>query len=112
MSIDKEIEKKRTFAKPSLFIREDNSGYIQERATDAIRKLFPHAQIATIPGAVHWVHTERKRDQRGAWIRRHRSMGVAEPSYSIDDLGKSDTFTRVSPERPTEYCASRITYNN
>ena len=41
---------------PALFIRGENSNYIQERDVSLIHQLFPAAQTETIPGAGHWVH--------------------------------------------------------
>ena len=41
------------FAKPTLFIRGGKSNYI--KAED---ELFPRANIQTIVGASHWVHTD------------------------------------------------------
>lgn len=44
---------------PSLFIRGENSGYIEEQDKSAINKLFPGTNVVTIPGAGHWVHAEQ-----------------------------------------------------
>lgn len=44
---------------PLLFIKGAYSGYIRRRDEEAIRHYFPWAEIETIPGAGHWVHTEQ-----------------------------------------------------
>jgi len=44
---------------PVLFIRGADSDYIKEEDEIFIKKLFPEAQIKTIPGAGHWVHAEK-----------------------------------------------------
>lgn len=46
------------FDKPALFIKGGNSDYIRPEDTGMIRKWFTHAEIATIPGAGHWVHAQ------------------------------------------------------
>lgn len=52
------IAPKRTFGKPTLFIRGGRSNYIEDDDVPAIRRIFPQAEIATLPGAGHWVHIE------------------------------------------------------
>jgi pimeloyl-ACP methyl ester carboxylesterase len=44
---------------PVLFIRGGNSDYINAEEEVFIKKLFPDAQIKTIEGAGHWVHSEK-----------------------------------------------------
>ncbi|MRR57031.1 MAG: alpha/beta fold hydrolase [Deltaproteobacteria bacterium] len=46
------------FDKPALFITGGKSDYIRPGDEGIIRKYFPRAEIATIPGAGHWVHAE------------------------------------------------------
>jgi pimeloyl-ACP methyl ester carboxylesterase len=46
------------FAKPTLFIRGGKSNYIKAEDEPLIRELFPRANIQTIVGASHWVHTD------------------------------------------------------
>jgi esterase len=48
----------RTFGKPTLFIRGGRSNYIEEGDLPAIRQIFPHAEIATLPEAGHWAHID------------------------------------------------------
>ncbi len=47
--------------KPTLFIRGERSGYIQDADMPAIRGLFPYSRLATLPGVGHWVHVEARR---------------------------------------------------
>ena len=46
------------FAKPTLFIRGENSGYIRDSDIPSIEQLFLQALIVTIPNSGHWVHAE------------------------------------------------------
>lgn len=43
---------------PTLFLRGERSGYILPTDEREIRRLFPKAQIQTIPSAGHWVHVD------------------------------------------------------
>ncbi|MFC2079889.1 alpha/beta fold hydrolase [Bacteroidota bacterium] len=44
---------------PVAFIRGENSDYIQAKDNDTIKKLFPTAEIVSIPNSGHWVHAEQ-----------------------------------------------------
>lgn len=44
---------------PALFIRGENSPYIQDEDLEGIRHFFPAAEFVTIPGAGHWLHAEQ-----------------------------------------------------
>ena len=44
---------------PILFIKGGNSDYIQKDDEKTIRKIFPFADIETIPNAGHWLHAEQ-----------------------------------------------------
>lgn len=44
---------------PVLFVRGGDSTYIQDSDIVLIRKIFPYAEIVTIPGTGHWVHAEQ-----------------------------------------------------
>jgi pimeloyl-ACP methyl ester carboxylesterase len=46
------------FSQPALFVRGGKSDYITDADVDQIRRLFPCAQIRTIPGAGHWVQAD------------------------------------------------------
>ncbi len=48
-----------SFAGPTLFVAGERSGYVSPADEPAIKRLFPNAQIARVPGAGHWVHAER-----------------------------------------------------
>ena len=50
---------KHPFDRPTLFIRGEKSDYITDADEPAIRRSFPHAEIATIRGAGHWLHAEK-----------------------------------------------------
>ena len=44
---------------PLMFIKGENSGYLRKEEFDSIKHFFPHAELAEIAGAGHWVHAER-----------------------------------------------------
>lgn len=44
---------------PVLWIKGENSDYINDEATDEMRKLFPMTRKITIRDASHWVHSEQ-----------------------------------------------------
>ncbi|XP_054713758.1 protein ABHD11-like [Uloborus diversus] len=48
-----------TFTEDTLFICGGDSPYVKEQDYPYIRKLFPKAQFVVIPGAGHWVHSEK-----------------------------------------------------
>ncbi len=54
-----DIEIEGVFSNPTLFIRGEKSGYIQNADISRIKTLFPAAQVVTIPDAGHWVHAEQ-----------------------------------------------------
>ncbi|MBT8146963.1 MAG: alpha/beta fold hydrolase [Gammaproteobacteria bacterium] len=47
------------FDKPVLFVKGDNSNYIEKEDWPAIERLFPAARIKTVMGAGHWLHAEK-----------------------------------------------------
>ena len=47
------------FAGPALFVAGGRSDYLRPEHEQAIRRLFPKAQIAEIDNAGHWVHAEQ-----------------------------------------------------
>lgn len=49
---------KGVFDKPALFIKGGKSDYIETGDEEIIRKYFPRAGIAAVPGAGHWIHAE------------------------------------------------------
>jgi pimeloyl-ACP methyl ester carboxylesterase len=44
---------------PLMFIKGKNSGYLKKEEFENIRHFFPHAELAEISGAGHWVHAEQ-----------------------------------------------------
>ena len=56
--LTREIAPGRTFDKPTLFIRGGRSDYVQDDDAPSIRRIFPRAEITTLPDAGHWVHVE------------------------------------------------------
>ncbi len=57
---------------PALFLRGENSDYVRPEHHERIYRHFPHAEIDTVPGAGHWLHTERPaafRDHVEAFLR-------------------------------------------
>lgn len=47
---------------PVLFLSGGVSDYVQHQHRALIRARFPHARFAKIPGAGHWLHTEKPRE--------------------------------------------------
>ncbi len=47
------------FANPTLFIRGERSNYIQDEDFSSIHEQFSTAEIVTMPGAGHWLHSEQ-----------------------------------------------------
>jgi len=50
------------FTSPTLFIRGEQSRYIQEKDLPLINQLFPDNKLVTIPGAGHWVQAEKPKE--------------------------------------------------
>ncbi|GBR51193.1 esterase [Neokomagataea thailandica NBRC 106555] len=44
---------------PALFLRGENSPYVQEQHYPLIKALFPQALIQTLPDAGHWLHVDQ-----------------------------------------------------
>ena len=51
-----------TFSKPSLFIGGSDSDYIPVSDHEEIRESFPRAEFVYVPGAGHWVHSQKPRE--------------------------------------------------
>ncbi len=56
------LNAKGSFAMPALFIRGSQSDYIRNEDVPEIQRLFPNADVITIPEASHWVHAEKPDD--------------------------------------------------
>ncbi len=59
LPIEEHIKKGGLRGFPVYFIRGENSDYIQAKDHDTIRRLFPAAEIVSIPNSGHWVHAEQ-----------------------------------------------------
>lgn len=55
-----------TFDGPTLFLSGALSDYVRRDYRPAIKRLFPHAKFARIPGAGHWLHAEKPREFEAA----------------------------------------------
>ncbi|XP_040116962.1 protein ABHD11 isoform X3 [Oryx dammah] len=51
-----------TYSGPTLFLRGGNSQFLPPSHYPEIRRLFPRAQMQTVPNASHWVHSDRPQD--------------------------------------------------
>ena len=60
--INEELPRDHQFDKPTLFIRGENSDYIQMKDLSLIYKLFPKAELATIKNAGHWVQVDAPKE--------------------------------------------------
>ena len=60
--INEELPHDHQFDKPTLFIRGENSEYIQMKDLPAINQLFPHAELVTIKNAGHWVQVDAPKE--------------------------------------------------
>ena len=47
------------YDKPVLFVAGEKSDYLHPDQEPVVRRLFPHATVAVVPEAGHWVHAER-----------------------------------------------------
>jgi pimeloyl-ACP methyl ester carboxylesterase len=54
------------FDGPVLFLAGALSNYVRPEHRDAIKRLFPNAKFAKIPGAGHWLHADRPREFEAA----------------------------------------------
>lgn len=54
------------YAGRTLFLSGALSDYVRPEARATIRRLFPQARMARIPGAGHWLHAEKPRDFEAA----------------------------------------------
>ena len=53
------VEQRLAIEKDVLFIRGENSDYIQDKDNILIVQLFPNSEVKTVKGAGHWVHAEQ-----------------------------------------------------
>ncbi|XP_068945587.1 sn-1-specific diacylglycerol lipase ABHD11 isoform X1 [Petaurus breviceps papuanus] len=52
----------KSYAGPTLFLSGANSTFIQPSHFSEIKRLFPQAQIMSVPGAGHWIHADQPQD--------------------------------------------------
>ncbi|MEE9387312.1 MAG: alpha/beta fold hydrolase [Paracoccaceae bacterium] len=55
-----------TYPGPALFLSGKNSSYVSREHRPDIKRLFPAARFAKIPGAGHWLHAEKPREFEAA----------------------------------------------
>jgi pimeloyl-ACP methyl ester carboxylesterase len=48
----------RTWDGPVVWLAGEQSGYVRDEDSEAMRALFPRARLVTVKGASHWVHTD------------------------------------------------------
>jgi esterase len=60
--INEELPNDRTFDKPTLFMKGENSNYIQMDDLPMIHQLFPQAELVTIKNATHWIHMDAPKE--------------------------------------------------
>lgn len=61
-NIGQALEADRVFKKPTLFIKGENSNYIQEKDKKQLKLHFPESEVVEIKNAGHWVHAENMED--------------------------------------------------
>lgn len=54
------------FAGPALFLTGSDSDYVRPEHRAGIRRMFPKAVLARIPGAGHWLHADKPREFEAA----------------------------------------------
>ncbi len=54
------------FEGPALFLSGSESSYVTREARPGIKRLFPNAVFAKIPGAGHWLHADKPREFEAA----------------------------------------------
>ena len=65
---------------PALFLSGAESEYVKREYRPEIKRLFPAAQFAAIPGAGHWLHAEKPHEVEAAirvWLDRETGTGDA-----------------------------------
>jgi len=58
-NVGQELDPRKSFGKPTLFMRGGLSNYILDTDWADIVKQFPQAKLVTIEGSGHWVHAEK-----------------------------------------------------
>jgi len=60
--VGKALSEKSIYHKETLFLRGENSNYIENVDELIIKKQFPNSEIQTIKNAGHWLHAENPKD--------------------------------------------------
>ncbi len=60
--VGKALDQNAKYEGACLFVRGENSGYIEDMDEIGIKRQFPKAKIATVTGAGHWLHAENPTD--------------------------------------------------
>lgn len=71
-----------TYDGPVLWLRGAQSGYVRDEHVPVMQRLFPHAELVTIPGAGHWVHSDAPDAVIAAihgFVVRHRLVPIGGP---------------------------------
>ena len=58
-SVDNVFSGAHPFSGKALFLRGENSNYIQDQDRNDIRRLFPSAHVVTVKKASHWIHSDQ-----------------------------------------------------
>ncbi len=61
-NIGEEIDSSSYFSSPTLFLKGENSSYIEDRDHDKIEQIFPNSEVIDIANSGHWVHAENPVD--------------------------------------------------
>ncbi|XP_045245626.1 sn-1-specific diacylglycerol lipase ABHD11 isoform X2 [Macaca fascicularis] len=56
------VQRQESYLGPTLFLLGGNSQFVHPSHHPEIIRLFPRAQIQTVPNAGHWIHAERPQD--------------------------------------------------
>ena len=56
------INENNHFDKPTLFVKGEKSDYILDEDMSLIKKIFPKAELITIPNSGHWVHADNPKE--------------------------------------------------
>jgi pimeloyl-ACP methyl ester carboxylesterase len=57
-NISEPLPKGKSFSKETLFVKGENSKYVQDSDMEDIKKHFPSAEIEVVENAGHWLHAE------------------------------------------------------
>ncbi|XP_074121669.1 sn-1-specific diacylglycerol lipase ABHD11-like [Sminthopsis crassicaudata] len=72
-----------SYSGPTLFLRGANSPLIQPYHYPKIKRLFPQAQILTIPKAGHWIHVDQPQDFMSSILNFLSSKLLSPPAFQL-----------------------------